>query len=200
MKENETAKFQRFGSFFFLLLLGLGVVLPLGIALIFCAAHGTFRPDVLLPLTLVIMFMVWIILIMMIGYGSLTSLFVKKTAKKVKDLPYHFNSSFKGRGGILYIDVENGMIGFISAYNPLKVQVFNAARIESARTIASAMTGIRFVFYLDGKKISMPTLLTNKIVSTKSGIGAEAVSKADTFVELLLAARTTARSLSGGKN
>lgn len=200
MKENETAKFQRFGSFFFLLLLGLGVVLPLGIALIFCAAHSNFRPDVLLPLTLVIMVMVWIILIMMIGYGSLTSLFVKKTAKKVKDLPYHFNSSFKGRGGILYIDVENGMIGFISAYNPLKIQIFNAARIESARTIASAMTGIRFVFYLDGKKISMPTLLTNKIVSTKSGIGAEAVSKADTFVELLLAARTTARSLSGGKN
>ena len=54
------------------------------------------------------------------------------------------------------------------------------------------------MFYLDGKKITMPTLLTNKIVSTKSGIGAEAVSKADTFVELLLAARAAARS--GGKS
>lgn len=198
MKENETEKFQRFGSFFFLLLLGIGVALPLGIALIACAAHNNFRLDVFLPLTLTFMFIAWMALIMMIGYGSLTSLFVKRTAKGIKDLPYHFNSSFKGRGGILYIDVENGMIGFISAYNPLKIQIFNASRIESARTIASAITGIRFVFYLDGKKITMPTLLTNKIVSTKSGIGAEAVSKADTFVELLLAARAAARS--GGKS
>ena len=140
------------------------------------------------------MFMVWIGLIMMIAYGSFTSFFVKQTAKGVKNLPYNFNSSFKGRGGILYIDVENGMIGFISAYNPRKIQVFSASRIGGAQTIASAMTGIRFVFYLDGKKISMPTLLTNKVVSTKSGIGAEAVSKADAFVELLMTAKSQAQA------
>ncbi|NBJ94996.1 hypothetical protein [Parablautia muri] len=132
------------------------------------------------------------ILILLISYGSLTSLFVKRTAKRIDDLPYNFNSSFKSRGGILYIDVENGMIGFISAYNPLKIQVFNASRIANAKTVASAMTGVRFFFYLDGKKITMMTLLTNKIVSTKSGIGAEAVSKADAFVELLNAAKSQA--------
>ncbi len=70
---------------------------------------------------------------------------------------------------------------------------------ENAEEIAAFLPPqARFVFYLDGKKITMPTLLTNKIVSTKSGIGAEAVSKADTFVELLLAARAAARS--GGKS
>ncbi len=84
------------------------------------------------------------------------------------------------------------MIGFISAYNPTKLQIFSASRVGGAKTVASAMTGIRFVFYLDGKKISMPTLLTNRVVSTKSGIGAEAVSKADTFVELLLTAKARA--------
>ena len=47
-------------------------------------------------------------------------------------------------------------------------------------------------FYIDGKKVSMPTLLTNKVVSTKTGIGAEAVSKADAFVELLQAAKSQA--------
>ena len=192
MKPNESAKFERFGSFFFLLLLGLGIVLPALISLAACIGHGAFRMDVFLPMTLVFMFMIWIILIMLIGYGNLTSIFVKRTAKNIDSLPYQFNSSFKGRGGILYIDVENGMIAFISAYNPMKIQVFNAARIGGARTVASAMTGIRFVFYLDGKKVSMPTLLTNKIVSTKSGIGAEAVSKADTFVTLLLTAKARA--------
>ncbi len=194
MKEHESAKFERFGSFFFLLLLGIGFGLPFGAALILCIVKGVFELSIFLTLSLVFMFMVWFILLMMIGYGSFTSFFVKKTAKEVKNLPYNFNSSFKGRGGILYIDVENGMIGFISAYNPLKIQVFNAARIGGAQTIASAMTGIRFVFYLDGKKISMPTLLTNKVVSTKSGIGAEAVSKADTFVELLMAAKSQAQA------
>lgn len=94
----------------------------------------------------------------------------------------------------MYIDVENGMIGFISSYNPMKIQIFNAARIDKAESIASGTTGIRFVFYLDGKKITMPTLLTNRVVSTKSGIGAEAVSKADTFVGLLQAAKRQAEA------
>ena len=38
----------------------------------------------------------------------------------------------------------------------------------------------------------MYTLLTNRAYSIKSGIGAEAVSKADTFVELLNAAKSQA--------
>ena len=194
MKEHESAKFERFGSFFFLLLFGIGLGLPLGASLILCIVKGVFDFSIFLTLSLVFMFMVWIGLIMMIAYGSFTSFFLKHTAKGVKNLPYNFNSSFKGRGGILYIDVENGMIGFISAYNPRKIQVFSASRIGGAQTIASAMTGIRFVFYLDGKKISMPTLLTNKVVSTKSGIGAEAVSKADAFVELLMAAKSQAQA------
>ena len=189
MKENETAKFERYGSFFFLLLLGLGVALPLVLSLLACIGHPPFRFDVFLGIGLVFMFIIWMVLIMLIGYGSLTSLFVKRTAKGIHKLPYQFNSSFKGRGGILYIDVEHGMIGFISAYNPLKIQIFSASRLSKIKTIASAWTGIRFVFYIDGKKVSMPTLLTNRIVSTKTGIGAEAVSKADAFVELLEAAK-----------
>ncbi len=192
MKVNETTKFERFGSFFFLLLFGLGIGLPLIFSLAACIGHPPFRVDVFLSLTVVFMVIVWIGLIMLIGYGNLTSFFVKRTAKGIDDLPYQFNSSFRGRGGNLYIDVENGYIGFISAYNPLKIQIFSASRISKMKTIASAWTGIRFVFYIDGKKVSMPTLLTNKVVSTKTGIGAEAVSKADAFVELLQAAKSQA--------
>ena len=88
--------------------------------------------------------------------------------------------------------MANGIIGFISAYNPKKIQIFNAKRITEPKTFASTMTGVRFVFYVDGKKITMYTLLTNKMVNLKSGIGAEAVSKADAFVELLLAAKANA--------
>lgn len=192
MKEQENAKFERVGGAYWLMLLGAGVILPLLLTLLLCLSQGNLSMSVFLPLMLVIAICVWIVLIMMIAWGNFSSLFVKRTAKGIKNTPYRFNSSFQGRGGILYIDVANGMIGFISAYNPFKIQIFNASRLSRMRTIASSVTGIRFVFYIDNKKVSMPTLLTNKAYSIKSGIGAEAVSKADTFVELLEAAKSQA--------
>lgn len=192
MKE-ETAKFKKFGSFFWLLLLGLGVGAPVIISLIICLfSEGPFRLDVFLPLILVFAFIIWMVLLMMIGYGTLTSMFVKRTAQKIEQLPYCFNSSFTSRGSILYIDVEGGMIGYISAYNPMEIQVFSASRIERPETVASTMSGVRFVFYLDGKKMTVYTLVSNRAVNLKSGMGAEAISKADTFVELLQAAKRNA--------
>ena len=194
MKEHENERFEKYGSFFFLLLLGIGVVLPLIVSLGACIANGQFKMDAFLIMVVVFAIIAWMFLIMLIGYGSLTSIFVKRTAKKIGDLPYRFNSSFKSRGGTLYIDVENGMIGYISAYNPMKIQVFNAARISDAKTIASTMKGVSFVFYIDGKKITMPTLISNRAVNLKSGVGADAISKADTFVGLLQAAKHQAES------
>ena len=192
MSEHESAKFERVGSSYILILLGVGIFLPFLLSLFACMSQGDFRMSVFLPLALVFAIMVWIVLMLMIGWGSFSAFFVKRTSKKVKDLPFRFNSSFQGRGGILYIDVANGVIGFISAYNPFKIQIFSGARLSKIHTLASAMTGVRFVFHIDNKKVSMYTLLTNRAYSIKSGIGAEAVSKADTFVELLKAAKSQA--------
>lgn len=189
---NETEKFKKVGSSFFLLLLGAGVVLPFLISLIIGIVQNDLRLDYFLPLGIVFAVMAWIAIAMMIGYGYFTSFFVKRTFKQVSSLPYQFNSSFRGRNGILMIDVEKGMIGFISAYNPFEIQIFNASRISRAETIASTMTGVRFVFYLDEKKITMYTLLSNRAVNLKSQMGAEAISKADTFVGLLLSAKSRA--------
>lgn len=192
MKEFESEKFKKYGSFFFLLVLGLAIGIPFGGSLIVCLLSPPFRPDVFFPVALAFGFFIWIILLMMIAWGGLTNIFVKRTAINIDSMPYQFNSSFSSRAGILYIDIANGMIGFISAYNPQKIQIFNANRITNPKTIASVMSGVRFVFYLDGKKITMWTLLSNRMVNLKSGMGAEAVSKADTFVELLLAAKNSA--------
>lgn len=194
MKE-ETAKFKKYGGFFWALLLGIGFGVPFLVSLIICIfSEGPFRGDVLLMLTLVFSFIAWIIVLMMVGYGSFTKIFVNRTADKIQELPYCFNSSFSSRGGTLYIDVEGGMIGYISAYNPLEIQVFSASRVEKPQTIASIMSGVRFVFYLDGKKMTVWTLISNRMVNLKSGMGAEAVSKADAFVELLLAAKKNAET------
>ena len=198
MNNQETEKFQRVGGFFWLLLLGAGIVLPfvisLGMGLADMAKGNPFNAEFVLAMGVGFAFVIWIILLMLVAWGNFTSVFVKNTAKNVDSLPYHFNSSFTGRAGMLLIDVENGMIGFISAYNPLKIQIFNASRIAYPKTVASMMTGVRFVFDIDGKKVTMYTLLSNRMVNLKSGVGAEAVSKADAFVELLLAAKSVAES------
>lgn len=192
MKAMETEKFRKFGSSFWLLLLGAGFGLPFLISLIRELASGDFDWGAVLGLSIVFSVIAWIFLLMALAWGTLTPFLTKGAYKRIDSLPYQFKSSFQGRNGRLLIDVEHGMIGFISAYNPFEIQIFNASRIGKAETIASTMTGVRFVFELDGKKITMYTLLSNRAVYLKSGIGAEAISKADTFVELLMAAKSRA--------
>lgn len=186
---NETEQFKKVGKSFFLLLLGAGVGLPFFVSLMIGIAKNSLRLNFFLPLGVVFSIMAWIIIAIMIAHGYFTLFFVKRTLKQVDSLPYQFNSSFRGRNGVLLIDVNKGVIGFISAYNPFEIQIFNASRVSNAETIASTMTGVCFVFYLDEKKITMYTLLSNRAVSLKSQTGTEAISKADTFVDLLLSAK-----------
>lgn len=192
MKDMETPKFKKFGGSFFLMLFGAGIVLPLLISLISLLADGEFEWDKFLAIGLVYAFPIWIALLMLLAWGKLTSFLTKSAYKRVDSLPYQFKSSFLGRNGRLLIDVERGVIGFISAYNPFEIQIFNASRIGKAETIAQTMSGVRFVFWLDGKKITMYTLLSNRAVNLKSAMALEAISKADTYVELLLAAKRRA--------
>lgn len=189
---KETEKFKKVGASFFLLLLGAGVGIPVLLSLVMGITKNSMSMDFILPMILVFCIMAWMIIAISIGYGYFTSFFVKNTFKKVDSLPYRFNSSFRGRNGILMIDVEQGVVGIISAYNPFEIQIFNASRIGKAETIASTMTGVRFVFYLDDRKITMYTLLSNRAVNLKSQMGADAISKADTFVNLLLSAKSRA--------
>lgn len=192
MKAYETEKFKKFGTSYILLLLAVGFVLPFLISLIRGFTDEEFRWDVVLGISVAFSIMAWMVILMMIAWGTLTPLLTKGAYKRVDSLPYQFKSSFQARNGRLLIDVEHGMIGFISAYNPFEVQIFNASRIDKAKTIAQTMTGVRFEFYLDGKKITMYTLLSNRAVNLKSSMGVEAISKADTYVELLMAAKKRA--------
>lgn len=192
MKAMETEKYKKFAPSFWLLLLGAGFGIPFLVSLIRELASGDFDWGAVLGLSIVFSVIAWMFLLMALAWGTLTPFLTKGAYKRIDSLPYQFKSSFQGRNGRLLIDVEHGMMGFISAYNPFEIQIFNASRIGKAETIASTMTGVRFVFELDGKKITMYTLLSNRAVNLKSGIGAEAISKADTFVELLMAAKSRA--------
>lgn len=120
--------------------------------------------------------------------------FVRRTAKEVDALPYHFRESFEDDvlHSRLYIDVDSGVIGYISTYNPFQIQIFNASRIDQIKTVASPMFGIRFVFYIDGKKVKMYTLMEEHIVNLNSAEGKEAVEEADKYVACLQNAKWAA--------
>ena len=97
----------------------------------------------------------------------------------------------------MFIDVEKGVIGYISSYNPFQIQIFSASRVDNARTVASAMTGIRFVFYLDGKKVTLYTAaIDGHVIYLNSEEGRKAVAEADRFVRLLQEARRVAEQRS----
>lgn len=189
---NETEQLKKVGKSFFLLLFGAGIGIPFLCSLIIGIVQNDLRLNYFLPTGIALSVMAWMIIAIMVGYGYFTSFFVKRTFKQSASLPYKFNSSFSARNGMLLIDVDNGVIGFISAYNPFEIQIFNASRISNAKTTASTMKGVCFAFYLDEKKVTMYTLLSNRAVNLKSQMGVEAISKADTFVGLLLSAKRRA--------
>lgn len=191
---QETEKFEKYGKLF-VPLVGGALLLPFVAAVIASASPGDFAPSSFWFIAILVYIFVFILLALVLGNGMILSSIVRHTAKKVCGLPFHFDDSHKGdaNGGQLFIDVEDGVIVFISAFNPFKIQIFSAARVDKARTIASPMFGIRYVFELDGKKVSMYTAaIDDHVIHLRSDEGKKAVEEADRYVAYLQEAKWTA--------
>lgn len=198
---QETKKFEKYGKGF-MLWVAVSVLIPFLLSF-FVQFHNenfeSFDAGYFLMVAGVVMIFVVIVLIMVIARGWILESLVQKTAKKARELPYHFYDSIQGdaNGSQLMIDLDNGVIVYISAFNPFKIQVFSARRVDGAKTAASAMFGIRFVFYLDGKKISMYTAaIEDHVIDLNSEEGRDAVAEADKFVALLQEAKRVAEGRS----
>lgn len=190
---QETEKFKRCGKLFLPFIIG-AVLLPFLISLFKELLGGAFRISSFLTLAVVLLIFVVFAFVMILGNGMILSSFVRHTAKGVDALPYHFRESFEDDvlHSRLYIDVDSGVIGYIPTYNPFQIQIFNASRIDQIKTVASPMFGIRFVFYIDGKKVKMYTLMEEHIVNLNSVEGKEAVEEADKYVACLQEAKWAA--------
>jgi len=196
---QETERFQKYGKLFAPLVAG-AFALPFVIALIVEIFSDKFNIGAFLFVVVALMIVIVVpIMALVLGNGFVITSLVEHTAEKVEELPYHFTDSCVGdsNGSTLFIDVENGMIGYISSYNPFQIQIFSASRVDNARTVASAMTGIRFVFYLDGKKVTLYTAaIDGHVIYLNSEEGRKAVAEADRFVRLLQEARRVAEQRS----
>ncbi len=196
---QETERFQKYGKLFVPLVAG-AFALPFVIALIVELFSDRFNIGAFLFVVVALMIVIVVpIMAMVLGNGFVITSLVEHTAGKVEELPYHFTDSCVGdsNGSTLFIDVEKGVIGYISSYNPFQIQIFSASRVDNARTVASAMTGIRFVFYLDGKKVTLYTAaIDGHVIYLNSEEGRKAVAEADRFVRLLQEARRVAEQRS----
>ncbi len=191
---QETEKFKKYGKLF-MPLVGAALLLPFFAAGIVSVCSGNFKLGSFLFVVIAVYIVVAIVLALVLGNGLVLSSIVRHTAKKVDGMPFHFDASHKGdaNGSQLFIDVEDGMIVFISAFNPFQIQMFSAARVDSAKTVASPMFGIRYVFKLDGKKVSMYTAaIDDHVIYLNSNEGKEAVEEADKYVAYLQEAKRAA--------
>lgn len=195
---QETERFEKYGKLFVPLVAG-AFALPFVFALVVELFSEKFNIGAFLFAAIAPMIVIVVpIMAMVLGNGFVITSLVEHTAEKVGQLPYHFTESCVGdsNGSTLFIDARGGMIGFISSYNPFQTQIFNASRVDNVRTVASPMTGIRFVFYLDGKKVTLYTAaIDGHIISLNSDQGKKAVAEADKYVGLLLEAKRAAGGL-----
>lgn len=190
---QETEKFKKYGKLFWPLVIG-AVLLPFLISLIKELSGGAFQISSFLTLAVVLLIFVVMAFVMILGNGMILSSFVGRTASGVNTLPYHFREAYEDDvlHNRLYIDTDNGVIGYISKYNLFQIQIFNASRIDQIKTAASPMRGISFVFYIDGKKVKMYTLMEDHVMHKNSAEAKEAVAEADKYAAYLQEAKWVA--------
>lgn len=195
---QETERFEKYGKLFVPLVAG-AFVMPFVVALAVELFAEKFNVGAFFFVVVAVMIVIVVpVMAMVLGNGFVITSLVERTAEKVAELPYHFTDSCVGdsNGSTLFIDVEGGRIAYISSYNPFQVQVFSASRVDNARTVASPMTGIRFVFYIDGKKVTLYTAaIDGHVIYLNSDEGKKAVAEADRYVGLLLQAKRVAEGL-----
>ncbi len=121
----------------------------------------------------------------------ITDRLMKKTLENDEQaLSFRDCSTFRTNNAILKIDEAKGRIGYIYYLNPTEFVVVSAKNITDIKSdyIKGPLGGTRFVYFqfvYEGKCIKVATFTSRNMYSLKSGEVLEAMSKADTYAELL---------------
>lgn len=121
----------------------------------------------------------------------ITNRLMKNTLEKdVQALTFQNCSTFTSSNAILKIDEATGRIGYIYYLNPTEFVVISAKNIMDIKSdyMKGPLGGTRYVYFqfaYEGKCIKVPTFTSRNMYSLKSAEVMEAMSKADTYAELL---------------
>lgn len=150
------------------------------------------KPEGFVSIMVVFVFMLGIIVFISHAQSNfITNRLMKKTMEKdVQALKFQDCSTFTTSNAILKIDEENGRIGYIYYLNPTKFVVVSAKDITDIKSDykKGPLGGTNYVYFqfaYEGKRIRVATFTSRNVYSLKSGEVLEAISKADTYAELL---------------
>lgn len=132
-------------------------------------------------------------------------IFKKKTTYKLsqefKNQGLKANQTFYGRGKTVMLDIEKGMVGLAFFWNPFKVYVLPASRVEKAwvddgKGGAGFMEGssrVSFLCVIDGVKIRVDTFTSNQRFRMDDKHILTGISKADMMVKSIEEAKANSK-------
>lgn len=132
-----------------------------------------------------------VVLISHFQSNFITNRLMKKTLEKDEQaLSFQNCSTFHTNNAILMIDEAKGRIGYIYYLNPTEFVVVSAKNITNIKSdyMKGPLGGTRYVYFqfvYEGKCIKVPTFTSRNMYSLKSAVVLDAMSKADTYAELL---------------
>lgn len=134
------------------------------------------------------------------------SLIFKKKTKELEqtftDQGYKRNQTFYGKGKTVVLDIDKGMLGIAFFWNPCKTYIIPASRVEKAWTDDGKMGSgfmegssmVKFVFIVDGIKISVPTFQSNQRFRMDDKHILTGISKADMMVKYIEEAKANSKN------
>ena len=131
-------------------------------------------------------------------YIPMSNIITGKLAEKTINKTEEYNSNtFYTNNSIIRIYRQTGKIVYVANQNPFKLQVISAKDISNVRTyyIKGPFGGTRYVcfeFIYQNKRVRIPTFTSRNMYSMESEEVLTALSKADTFCEILENAKRAA--------
>ena len=149
---------------------------------------GTFIPVVLLVAS-----MAWWIM----GGRKELEKGADKLARQMDDQGLTRNMTFNGKGCVVIVDAVHGKLGLVYRWNPRKPYIISASRVEKAwvddgksgKGITEGSGRVSFLFTVDGVNNRVDTFTSNTRFKMTDNRILTGISKADSMVELINAAK-----------
>lgn len=122
----------------------------------------------------------------------------KTMEQKSREMNFSDCSTFYSSNAIIRIDEENGRIAYVAKQNPFEFQVISAGDLtdiksEYKKEILGGTRYVYFQFTYQGKVVRIPTFYSRQTYSLKSSDVMEAISKADTYRDIILNAKNNSK-------
>lgn len=170
-----------------------GIIISVILAFTGFGGDDSFFMNMTLGLFIYLIISIFLLVFLIYPIRSLLEKKAKKTMEKLADTGFNANGTFYASNATIKIDVNAGKIAYVSNYNPAELQIIDADKISQVKSgynkgPLGGTNYVYFEFYCDNKRRRFPTFTSNTMYTMKSKEVQTAISKADTYAELLKSA------------